>query len=60
MDDSYFLVNLRLLLCLSRYLLDGPSFILHGPDRVRSEEGVGRERRGEAKGVSQKKREENR
>lgn len=30
MDDSYFLVNLRLLLCLSWYLLDGPSFILHG------------------------------
>lgn len=34
MDDSYFLVNLRLFLCLSWNLLNGLSFIRHVPGRI--------------------------
>lgn len=46
MDDSYFLVNLGLLLCLSWYLLDGLSFIQYRPDRT--EKKGGRERKRES------------
>lgn len=44
MDDSYFLVRLTPLLCLSWYLVDGLSFIKYRPDRTGQEGRAGKKR----------------